>query len=269
MKTSLHLACLFVLTLIGCGQVEDNSTDLSTRNDLLVKSINADYEKFENTPIYRRTKAWYPKRLQPLFRFLTEPSSLKDNSLQQQRLDTLGKLKNQILSRRIIGEQTINLCQAQLASIEEKLNETTDFGKSNKAIESFRNEVLQLEKIVLYADLQDQYYTSFSLIDTLAVKVIPESETVILGEPYRAKVYLASYISLGHEAITIYEDFDTKSYNGINPLDTFQVKRGRDGFIEFYPKEVGKNRISIVWPIYANSNHRIRFVTEASFTVKK
>ena len=192
LKTSIYLTFIIALTVLGCGQVNDNMEDLATRNELLLKSINADYERFENTPIYRRTKLWYPKRLQPLFRFLTDDSKLKDKSLQQQRLDSLQRLTNQILNHhKIIKEPTISLCKDQLRTIQNKLN---SFPASNKEVEAFRNEVLQLEKILLYSDLQKQHHMSFSLIDTLGIKVIPESKVVKLGEPFKAKVYFASYI---------------------------------------------------------------------------
>jgi hypothetical protein len=261
------LAVLIVFAIVGCGQSDDNFVDYSTRNDLLLQSINADYERFEKNPIYRRTKLWFPKRLQPMFRFLTDGYKLKDNSLKEQRLDTLTRLKNQILNHaRLTREATNKLCEDQIQKIENKLNSLPG---SNKEIEAFRNEVLQLEKTILYSDLQTHYYMAFSLIDTLGIKVVPESEVVKLGEPYRAKVYFAAYVSLGHKDIEIYKQWDTLTYEGINPIDTFEVKRGRDGFIEYYPTESGEQSIAVIWPMITNSNQRLRFLTEAKFTVKK
>lgn len=259
------LIILSLLTTFSCGRKDDNTNDLSSENELLEQSLNEYYGSLNSAVDFVGYGHRLPLELRSKFDFLKSGLSTT-SKFQQSHRDTLNKVSEQIeYNKHYFYKTDLELCRAHISGIKFWSESTLD-GRVGHAL----NELLRLEKLIISTDLRRSYYSNLTLLDSFAVKVVPESNVIKLGSPYRARVYYVAYATAPTLDVLLYEKIDTVGARGIGFIDTIPVKRGQDPMIEFYPTKLGKQSISVLWPWEVRGTDRsIRWIAETEFIVEK
>jgi hypothetical protein len=256
------LLIIFLFAALGCGQNEEKSFDRSSQNMLLQQSLDDDYETLKLDIDFRGYTGCLPLNLHSKFDFIKE-EQLETSTAKKLLLDTLAEIEDQLDDKYYFSETDLKLCKAHISQIAYWLKD-----RSSGSVERVTNEVLQLEKFILFRHYQKEYYIISSSLDSFAVKLIPESNEIKFGDPYRAKVYFVGYETAPTSDVLLYEKVDTTTYRGIGFIDTIPIKRGENPMIEFYPKKTGTQSLGLLWSWKTLSGKkRVTWMAETEFEV--
>ncbi|MFT7613299.1 MAG: hypothetical protein ACI9J3_002271 [Parvicellaceae bacterium] len=267
MSISRTWIILFSLTIIGCHNSDTDGGNLTRQNELLTNSISKDLNELAKSPIYKWYSSSFPHECKPQFDYLTDRKILSDGTLGSSRLDSLTTLKNLIQRhRRVIGETDIQLYDYQLAQLQNRLS-SSDF--SEHEIEQIRFEFLNIQKSLFCSHLSDQYYASFSVIDTLSLNVFPHQEVVELGDTFRADLYMTCFETIEIHDFIVYREMDTTKFptEFRVPIDTVR-RRKRTPTIEIVANETGDQKYHVLGIVEDNRGNQLNYIREINFKVK-
>lgn len=258
---------LLCLTLFACQNPTDGNGDLAKQNELLTSSNLKDLNQLEESPIYKWFGSSFPHECKPYFDFLTDNEVLANRSLANAQLESLSTLKKLLhRHRRVIGETDIMLFDHQVAELQNWIA-NSDFSEGD--VERIRHSLLNLQKTLFCSHLSDQYYASFSVIDTLGLRVFPHNEVVEVGDTFRADLFMTCFETIEIHDFIVYREMDTTKYptEFRNPVDTIRRKQSSPTF-EIAVEETGPQKYYVLAIVEENHGRQLQYIREINFEVK-